>query len=159
MNNPPHIDVTLSEALTIRWESCNILSHQQGFTGSRGLSDQLCKREQTISVTWQIHFNVQWTSKFYTLLLKWQHFLRYNTLFANHGFISQIKNTEFHLHRLIYYTWTEFISSLVLYSQHDLIMYIQNPEIQFSMQPQHRMKPKTLCDSNDISPSLLPEIN
>lgn len=46
MDDPPHIDVALSEALSIGRVAGDILRNQQGHTGYSRLSDHLCTGAQ-----------------------------------------------------------------------------------------------------------------
>lgn len=42
MDDPPHVDVTLSEAFAVGREGCDILWDQQSQVSGCGFSDQLC---------------------------------------------------------------------------------------------------------------------
>lgn len=45
VDDPPHINVTLSEALSIGREGCDVLRDKQSQVSSGGFSDQLCRTD------------------------------------------------------------------------------------------------------------------
>lgn len=49
VDDPPHIDVALSEALSVGREGRDVLGHEQSQVSCGGFSDQLCRRGRGVS--------------------------------------------------------------------------------------------------------------
>lgn len=64
VDDPPHIDVALSEALSVGREGRDVLGHEQSQVSCGGFSDQLCRRGQGVSLRLFLQTTL-WLSLYY----------------------------------------------------------------------------------------------
>ena len=72
VDDPPHVNVTLSEALSIGREGSNVLRDEQSQVSSSGFSDQLCRTDTQRGTKVLVILLLQTISSALLLQLQWQ---------------------------------------------------------------------------------------